>query len=61
MEADTALAVVDFFKKHCHADARATVLTRPKSATAHWLKKLDVEPADMFPPRFCGDERIEVV
>ena len=19
-----------------------------------WLKKLDVEPADMFPPRFCG-------
>ena len=57
----TALAVVDLTKKHCHPDARTTALTQPKSATAHWLKKLGVEPVDMFPPRFFGNERIEVV
>ena len=28
------------FPQHCHPDAWKTALTRPKSATAHWLKKL---------------------
>ena len=58
---DTVPAVGDFSKKHCHPDAWTAALTRPESATTHWLKKLDMEPADMFPPRFSGNERIEVV
>ena len=37
---EAVLAVVDFFKKHCHPDAWTKALTRPKS---------DVEPADVFP------------
>ena len=44
VEADIFFAVVDFSKKHCHPDAWTT--------TTHWPRKLDVEPADMFPPRF---------
>ena len=61
VEADTALAVVDLTKKHCLPDAWTTAPTRPKSATAHGLKKLGVEPVGMFSPRFYGSERIEVV
>ena len=61
VKADTVLAVVDFSKKHCHPDASTTALTRPKSATTHCVKKKDVEPADMFPPKCCGNERAEVV
>ena len=61
VEADTVLAVIDFSKKHCHPDAWATALAGPKSATAHRLETLDVDLGDMFPHRFCGDERIEVV
>ena len=61
VEDDTALAVVDLTKKHCHPDALKKALTRQKSATAHWLKKLGVEPVGMFLPSFFGSERIEVV
>ena len=61
VEADTFLAVVDYTKKHCHPDTWATALTQPKSATAHWLKKLDVEPVDIFTPRFCRDDHVGVV
>ena len=61
VEADTVLAVIDLTKKHCHPDAWTTALTKPKSAAAYWLRKLEVEPVDMFPPRFVGNERIEVV
>ena len=61
VEADTALAVVDLTKKHCDPDALTTALTRPKSATAHWLKKKGVETMGIFLPRFFGSERVEVV
>ena len=39
VEADTAQVVVDFSIQHCHPDAWKTALTRPKSATAHFLEK----------------------
>ena len=61
VEADAALVVVDLTKKHCHPDAWKTALTRPKSATAHWLKKLGVVPVDFLPPRSGGNEGVEVV
>ena len=36
-------------------------MTRPKSATAHWLKKLGAEPVDISPPRSGGIDGVEVV
>ena len=45
-EADTSFVVIGFHKKYCHPDAWKTATTRPKSATAYWLKKLGAEPVD---------------
>ena len=36
-------------------------MTRPKSATAHWLRKLGVEPVDFPPPRSGEREGVEVI
>ena len=36
-------------------------MTRPKSATAYWLKKLGAEPVDFLPPRSGGIDGVEVV
>ena len=38
-----------------------TATTRPKSATAYWLKKLGAEPVDFSPPRSGGTDGVEVV
>ena len=35
--------------------------TRPKSATAYWLKKLRAEPVEFLPPRSGGIDGVEVV
>ena len=61
MEADTSLVVIGFHKKYCHPDAWKTATTRPKSATAYWLKKLGAEPVDFLPPRSGGTDGVEVV
>ena len=61
MEADTSLVVIGFHKKYCHPDVWKTATTRPKSATAHWLKKLGAEPVDFLPPRSGGTDGVEVV
>ena len=61
MEADTTLVVIDFSQKYCHPDAWKTAMTRPKSATAYWLKKLGAEPVDLLPPRSGGIDGVEVV
>ena len=43
VKADTSLAVIGFHKKYCHPNAWKTATTRPKSATAYWLKKFGAE------------------
>ena len=61
VEADTFLVVIGFPKKYCHPDAWKTAMTRPKSATAYWLKKLGAEPVDFLPPRSGRIDGVEVV
>ena len=55
------LVVIGFPIEYCHPDAWKTAMTRPKSATACWLKKLGAEPVDFLPPRSRGIDGVEVV
>ena len=61
VEADTSLVVIGFHKKYCHPDAWKTATTRPKPATAYWLKKLGAEPLEFLPPRSGGIDGAQVV
>ena len=61
VEADTSFVVIGFTKKYCHPDAWKTATTRPKSATAYWLKQLGADPVDFLPPRSGRIDGVEVV